>query len=146
MFFKPIQSKYNKTFRGTFKVRNSFRSSKSPLYSNTGSFLLISKDAGRVSGRQIEACRKILKKHFPKKCQVWICTFPNHQVSSKGTSSRIGKGKGFVKFWVSYIQPGDSLFSISNVSWNIIKKAFPKVSYKVNLRLKVIKIIKPFSK
>lgn len=67
-----------------------------------GETAIISKTGGLLEFAQINALKKILKKHirrvafkkYPQKICAWVFLVKNHTLSKKSKNSRMGKGKG----------------------------------------------------
>jgi large subunit ribosomal protein L16 len=72
---------------------------------------------------------------------MWIKLFTNIPIYKKSLNSRMGKGKGNLKYWICRIQKGQILFEISGLnfikSFNILNKSKSKLPIKT----KIIKII-----
>jgi large subunit ribosomal protein L16 len=62
------------------------------------SFGLKSLEPGRVSARQIESVRRVVRRKLNRQGNLNIGIFPDLPVTSKPTEVRMGKGKGSVDF------------------------------------------------
>lgn len=89
---------------------------------------------GRITERQIEACRVAINRYFKRRGKVWIRIFPDKPVSKKPAETRMGKGKGAVDHWVAVVRPGRVLFEVGNVSkeeaQNALRRAAAKIAVK----------------
>ncbi len=56
--------------------------------------------SSRLSGKQLEATRRMVSRHIRKKETIWIRAFPDIPVTTKPIQIRMGKGKGAVDHWV----------------------------------------------
>ena len=77
-----------------------------------------------------------------KQGRVYINIFPDISVTSKNIDSRMGKGKGDIKFWICPIRPGKILFEISDVYENIAYDALTYGASKLNIKTKIVKLKK----
>ena len=108
---QPKRTKYRKAQKG--RVHGT-ASSGNTL--NFGTFGLKATTAGRITARQIEACRRAITRHIKAQPErVWIRVFPDVPVSSKPTEVRMGKGKGSPEFWMCRIKPGRMMFELGGV-------------------------------
>ena len=88
-----------------------------------GTFGLKALDYTRLTSKQIETTYMAIKKMLQKQGKVYINIFPDVSVTSKSIASRMGKGKGDIKYWVCLIKPGKILFEISDVDDTVAYKA-----------------------
>lgn len=51
-------------------------------------------ESGKLKFKQIEACRRTIKRGLSKQDNLWIKIFTNIPVTKKPSASRMGKGKG----------------------------------------------------
>jgi large subunit ribosomal protein L16 len=98
---------------------------------NFGTFGLQSKSPGIFTSRQIEAARKVLKKHLKKRGRLWLNVFPDVAKTKKPEKTRMGKGKGRTHLWCFKVHPGKILFEIGGLSFKNAKTVFKKASYKL---------------
>jgi large subunit ribosomal protein L16 len=98
---------------------------------NFGTFGLQSKSAGLFTSRQIEATRKVLKKHLKKRGRLWLNVFPDVAKTKKPEKTRMGKGKGRTHLWCFKVHPGKILFEIGGLSLKNARIVFKKASYKL---------------
>lgn len=103
-----------------------------------GSYALKSLENGRLSGAQLEAARRVLSKKIKKIGKLWIRVFPFVPVSEKPLEVRMGKGKGYVEYWVCPIKAGQIIFEIEGVSLDVAKEILAKASYKLPMKTKFI--------
>jgi large subunit ribosomal protein L16 len=134
----PRKTKYRKyrkgrinTFVGTQSVR------KHSCVLGFGSFGLTSLVGARLTARQLEAGRRVLRKKLNRSGRLWVCVFPDTPVTSKPTGVRMGQGKGSVDYWTSVVRPGQVIFEVSGMSPEIaflaIKSASKKFSFKTSI-------------
>jgi ribosomal protein L16 len=108
---------------------------KSNFFINfTYGFLLKSLKSLLLGGSAIEAGRKIIR-HFVKKFIKIIINFIcNKSITEKSNGVRMGKGKGNIKNWVSFIKPGRFLYFLCNINsfqaHFLLNKASKKFNFK----------------
>jgi len=49
---------------------------------------------GKITARQIEAVRRVIRRGISKSGQIKINVFPNFSITKKAIGARMGKGKG----------------------------------------------------
>ncbi len=126
MKHQPKRIKYNKYRKGSLGgIENR---SHSIIF---GTYALRSLEAGRLTAKQIEACRKTIKRRVKRAGTLWIRVFPDIPVSSKPSEVRMGKGKGAVDYWCAKIRTRKILFELSGVSRNLAFEAFKLASDKL---------------
>ena len=133
---QPKRTKYRKVQKG--RIHGS-ASSGNTL--NFGTFGLKATTAGRITARQIEACRRAITRHIKRTGRVWIRVFPDVPVSSKPTEVRMGKGKGSPEFWAARIKPGRVMFEVDGVPSTLAREALRKASMKLPVRCRIIERI-----
>lgn len=95
---KQLPSKYK--FKKCHKVNFSYIKllEKKNFFLSLGSFGLQSLAAGKLNFKQIEACRRTIRRGLKKKGFVLIKMFTGTPVTKKPLASRMGKGKGSISF------------------------------------------------
>lgn len=99
-------------------------------------------DYARLTSKQIETIYMAINRILKKQAKVYINVFPDISVTSKNIDSRMGKGKGDIKFWVCLVKPGKILFEISNVNEDIAIKALTYGASKLSIQTKIVKLSK----
>ena len=107
-----------------------------------GSYGLKALDYTRLTSKQIETVYMAINRMLNKQGRVYINIFPDISVTSKNIDSRMGKGKGDIKFWVCPIRPGKILFEVSDVYENIAYEALNYGASKLNIKTKLVKLKK----
>jgi len=135
----PSNLKYKK-----YHKKNNFflyKIIKKNYFLNFGEYGLQSLESGKIKFKEIESCRRTIKRGIKKIGLMWIKLFTNLPIYKKSFGSRMGKGKGNLSYWVCAIKKGEILFEISGLnnlkSLNILNKSKSKLSIKT----KIIKII-----
>lgn len=128
----PKKTKYNKQHRG----RLTGKCVKNTLH--YGDYGLMALEPVWLKATQIETVRKIITKTTKKLGQFWINVFPDKPITIRTPESRMGSGKGNVKFWVAVIKPGMLLFELKGIEKEIVLKLFKNISYKLPIKTKII--------
>lgn len=131
MYSKPEKTKFKKEKKGKIK---------GIIIDNLafGSFGIKSLTVGRITAKQIEACRRVISKRIKNIGKLWIRIFPSTPITLKPSGSRMGKGKGNVDHWVVKIKPGKILFEVEGVSLSMAQEILHSVSAKSQLNLSLI--------
>lgn len=98
-------------------------------------------DYTRLSSKQIETVYMAINRILKKQAKIYINVFPDVSVTSKNIDSRMGKGKGDIKYWVCLVKPGKILFEISNVYEKTAYKALIYGASKLSIKTKIVKLI-----
>lgn len=124
----PKKVRYRKSHRG--KNRGlAYRGYKI----NFGDFGLQATESGLISSRQIEAARRAITRYIKRGGQVWIRIFPDHPVTSKGTETPMGSGKGTLDHFVAKTKPGNIIFELSGVQRIVAEEAFRLAAHKLSI-------------
>ncbi|MDN3508283.1 MAG: 50S ribosomal protein L16 [Simkaniaceae bacterium] len=113
--------------------------SKSRHFVEFGDFGMQALDRGRITNKQIEACRVAINRYFSRRGKVWIRIFPDKPVSKKPAEVRMGKGKGAPDHWVAPVRPGCMLFEVGNVSIEDAQQALARAAAKLPIRTRFVK-------
>jgi len=129
----PVRTKYRKAFKGSnagLVKRGGFVTS--------GEYGMQALERGKVTARQIEACRVAINREFARKGQIHINIFPHTPVSKKPAETRMGKGKGAVDHYVAVIKPGKILFEVAGVQREMAQIALRKAAAKLNVAVRFV--------
>jgi len=104
----PNNLKYKKYHR----INNFYITTKEKklFFIAKGEFGLQSIETGKINFKQIESCRRTLKRGLKKIGNLWIKLFTNVPIYKKSLASRMGKGKGNLSHWIVPIKKGTILF------------------------------------
>ena len=130
--FQPKRTKFRKVHRGRLrgkKVQNM------PFF---GEFALQALEPCWLTGRQIEAGRRVISRLTRRGGKIWIHPFPDKPITFRPPETRMGSGKGAPEYWVAVIKPGQILYEIQNVSPSLAKKALKNASYKMPIQTKIL--------
>ncbi len=133
----------NLKFKKHHKVNRFFTvgKEKKVFFPLDGEYGLQCLEAGKLKFKQIEACRRTIKRGLSKKDNLWIKIFTDAPITKKASSSRMGKGKGSVSHWIAAVSKGQILFEISISKINKALLILKKAKSKLPIKTKFIKII-----
>ncbi len=103
-----------------------------------GTFGLKTLEPGRITSRQIEACRITISRTMKREGQIWIRIFPDKPITKKPAEVRMGKGKGAPEYWVAPVRPGKILFEIDGVSREVATQALYLAAQKLPVQTKMV--------
>lgn len=95
-------------------------------------------ESGKFTAKKIETLRQTINRFLNRKGKIWIRVFPDIPVSAKPSENRMGKGKGNIDRWVSFMKAGTMLFEIHGVSIQRSKIALQKAQKKIFLKTKLV--------
>ena len=126
--------KYHKVNSNFFNLIN-----QKQFFPMDGSFAIQSLQAGKLTFKQIESCRRTLRRGFGKSVKLWIRPFTSRPVTSKSIASRMGKGKGAISHWMAPVRKGQILFEVlynssSERAFMVLNKASTKLPIKVKIQ------------
>ena len=130
---QPKRTKYRKAHKGRIHGM-----AKGGYRLNFGSYGLKATTAGRVTARQIEACRRAITRHIKRSGRMWIRIFPDVPVSAKPTEVRMGKGKGTPEYWMCRVKPGRVMFELDGVPLGMAEEAFARGAAKLSVQTTVV--------
>ena len=129
----PSRSKFRKQQKGQQRGL-----SKAGCFVDFGDFGMQALDRGRITHKQIEACRIAINRHFQRRGKVWIRIFPDKPVSKKPAETRMGKGKGSPDHWVAVVRPGRIMFEVAGVSREEAQTAMRLAAAKLPLKTRFV--------
>ena len=129
----PKRVKYRKVQKGRMRGK-AYRGSDLSF----GEFGLQTVECGRITARQIEACRVAIARHAKKVGKMFIRIFPDKPVCRKPAETRMGGGKGSPEYWVAVVKPGRILFEMEGVDRETATKALTLASHKLPLNTRII--------
>ena len=80
-----------------------------------GCFSLNLAESSRVNAQQFEAVKRAFRRVLSKKVKIWVKSTLNYTVTKKPNETRLGKGKGNVKYWMTIAKIGQSLVEFKGV-------------------------------
>ena len=91
-----------------------------------------------VTSNQIEAARRVISRYIKKTGFLWIKIFPDKSVTARAEESRMGSGKGSVKYWVAVVKKDTILFELKDLPKELAIKALTIASSKLPLKTKIL--------
>ena len=129
----PKRVKYRKMQKGRMRGK-AYRGSNL----NNGDFGLQATECGRITARQIEACRVAITRHAKKEGKMFIRIFPDKPITRKPAETRGGGGKGAPEYWVAVIKPGRILFELEGVGGESARKALTLAAHKLPVKTRIV--------
>lgn len=129
----PKKVKYRKAQRGRFKGKSQSRN----LFS-LGNFAIQALEPTLLTAKQIEAVRKTISKYIKKIGKLWIKVFPDKPITARSKDSRMGSGKGSLKYWAAVIKKGTQLFELFCLDLEIAVKALNLAKFKLPIKVKIL--------
>ncbi|MFZ3193076.1 MAG: 50S ribosomal protein L16 [Moraxellaceae bacterium] len=130
---QPKRTKFRKMHKG----RNTGLAHRGSTVS-FGTIALKSVERGRMTARQIEACRRAITRRVKRGGKIWIRVFPDKPITEKPLEVRMGNGKGNVEYWVCEIKPGKILYEIDGVSEELAREAFALAAAKIPFKTAIV--------
>lgn len=101
--------------------------------------------SGRITAKQLEAGRLVVRRFSKKQAFLRINVFPYAAFTKKPTSARMGKGKGKTAGWVCPVKAGRILYEISSIRGkfrgDLPVIAFKLVNKKLPIKTKPVRLI-----
>lgn len=131
MLLLPKRTKFRKQHRGKL---SGFSNANRLEFGDYG---LRAAEAGWVTARQIEATRRSIIRYVRRTGRIWIRIFPDRPITERAAESRMGSGKGSLKYWVAVVQPGDILFEITGLDKLAAHKVLKTASHKLPIKTSI---------
>lgn len=133
MLLQPKKWKYRKQFvpvlRG--KAKNWYNVS-------FGDYGLKAVESGYLSGRQLEAARKVIIRHVRKVGKIRFRVFPDVPFTKKGLEMPMGKGKGDVSEYKAKVKRGRVILEVSGLDPEMMAFVFKKASAKLPVKTRMV--------
>ncbi len=133
MALMPKRTKFRKQQKGSMSGL-----STNACFVHFGEFGIQALDRGRITNRQIEACRVAINRFFQRRGKVWIRIFPDKPITKKPAEVRMGKGKGGVDHYVAVVRPGRILFEVANVPRDMAQEALRRAAAKLGIKTRFV--------
>jgi large subunit ribosomal protein L16 len=133
MTLMPKRTKFRKQQKGKMTGL-----SKGGNFVDFGEFGMQALERGRITNRQIEACRVAINRFFNRRGKVWIKVYPDKPITKKPAEVRMGKGKGAVDHWVAVVRPGRVLFEVGNVPRELAQDALKRAAAKLGVKTRFV--------
>ena len=130
MIKSPRNIKYTKYQKNSLK--------KTPAKRNTsvdfGAYGLQCNESTILSLKQLETCRRTLRRVIARRAPIWIRAFPYKPLYKKEQGQRMGKGKGERSAWVCPVRKGQIIIEVGGqVDISIIRKLFSTISFQLGV-------------
>ncbi len=102
-----------------------------------GSFGLKATTSGWVTAQQLESARRVITKYVKRGGKVWIRVFPHSPITTKGSQTTMGGGKGAPDSYVAAIRAGKVIFEIDGIVETQAREALNLAGYKLPLKTKI---------
>ncbi len=135
MFTMPKRSKFPKRQK---RMRNLRGVATRGDRVQWGEFGIKAAERGRLTGRQIEAVRRVLSRATKRGAKIIIPLLCDIPVTKKPLEVRQGKGKGSVDTWVCLVKPGRILFEMEGISEELAREAFRLASNKLPIKVRFV--------
>lgn len=137
--FRPKKLAHKKAFKGFYRSRKG--GSLRGTTVNYGDWGLQVVEGGRLFDRQLDAARNMVRRIIKadKGSKFYLTQFPHRPVTSKGSETRMGKGKGFVEHFATWIRSGSLVFEIKGARPEIAQRALRAAAGALPLRSRIIK-------
>ena len=137
---QPKRTKFRKVHRGRLRGKKRIfqNHNKKSLHLLFGDLAFQALEPCWLTGRQIEAGRRVISRITKRGGQIWIHPFPDKPVTFRPAETRMGSGKGAPEYWIAVIKPGQILYEIKGVPTSIGKTALKTASYKMPIKTKII--------
>jgi len=93
---------------------------------------------GVLNASQIELIRRLVIKLSKRNVKLIVRLYFYHPLTFKPLLSRMGKGVGSIKLWVTYIKVGVILFEFSGINNLMAIKLFNKIYVRLPFKVKLI--------
>ncbi len=103
-----------------------------------GSFGLKAMTSGWITAQQLESARRVIAKFVKKGGKVWIRIFPYNPITTKGSQTTMGGGKGVPESYVAAIRAGKIIFEIDGIAEAQAKEALTLAGYKLPIKTQVV--------
>ena len=130
----PKRAKYRKQMRGRMKGKES-----RGVTVAFGEYGLQALEPAWITGRQIEAARRVIVRYVRRRGKMWIRIFPDKPVTTKPAETRMGKGKGAVEQHVAVVRPGRILFEVGGLDEEMAKEALKMAGYKLPIKTQFVR-------
>ena len=134
----PKRSKFRKLRKGRCRgIRSKLGMQGSEVYQ--GSFGIKSLESARVTAKQLEACRLMLRRAMGRGAgkSVRLCVFPDLPITKKPIEVRMGKGKGNLDRWAVKVKAGQVLYELEGISLIEASKAARSAGHKFPMKTRL---------
>jgi ribosomal protein L16 len=136
--FRPKKMKFKKSFKGTFPTRTGGSIRGTTLF--FGEYGLQLLEGGRLSDQQIDVARNGIKRQikYEKEGTMILRCFPHRPVTKQAAETRMGKGKGSVDYFATWLAEGRVVFEVNGCRPEVAQKALKVAAAFLPLRTRII--------
>lgn len=102
-----------------------------------GDYGFRSEDSSWMNSRQIESRRRVLTRYTRRSGKIWIRVFPDKAITARPRETRIGAGKGSLRYYTAVVYPGIIIFEICGISKSIAIQAIRVVASKLPVKIQI---------
>ncbi|KAJ1556944.1 hypothetical protein HK096_009963 [Nowakowskiella sp. JEL0078] len=130
--------KYKKSQMGFFRTR--LGGSLRGTTVHFGDFGLQAMEGGRLTDKQIDIARSAIRRVIKseKGSKLYLRVFTDRPVTAKGAEARMGKGKGAVEYFASWISDRKVLFELKGVRKETAQRALQIASSCLPVKTKFV--------
>lgn len=99
-----------------------------------GDYVLVSKQACKISYKQIEAMKLVLRRLLKRQSKFSVNLPINTRLTKLSNESRLGKGKAVVKHWYSAVSAGSVITQLKGCSTSQSVLGFRKIKTKTGMK------------
>jgi large subunit ribosomal protein L16 len=129
----PKRTKYRKPHRGNLKGKSCCGNLVS-----FGEYGLQSNQSAWITSRQIESGRRVLVRYIRRGGKLWIRIFPDKIITKRPRETRIGSGKGTLRYWVAVVYKGTMIFELSGIPRSLARQAIRITTSKLPVKAKFV--------
>ena len=104
-----------------------------------GSYGLVVGENIKLTGKEIEAIRKVVSRSMNRQGALYMRVFPQLPVTKKPVGTRMGGGKSGVEYWVAPVNKGTVIMEVDNVPEKVAMEALNKAKFKLSIPCFIIK-------
>jgi len=133
MLLVPKRWKHRKQFRWRIQGK-----AKGNTYVAFGDYGMKALDNAYITSRQLEAARRVLVRYNRKVGKIWTRIFPDIPYTKLWLEMPMGKGKGWVDYYVARVKRWTIMMEISWVPEEVAKEAIKQAWYKFPVKVKMV--------
>uniref|UniRef100_UPI0030034FBA ribosomal protein L16 n=1 Tax=Prototheca vistulensis TaxID=2689584 RepID=UPI0030034FBA len=131
--YTPKKLKYKKYHRGHLSGK-SFRGNTLSF----GTYGLQALEASWITPNQIEAGRRACTRKIKRHGKLWIRIFADKPRTVHTSGTRMGSGKGTIKYYVAVVKPGRIIYELKGTSTNLALAGLKLAASKLPIKTKII--------
>ncbi|KND01065.1 ribosomal protein L16 [Spizellomyces punctatus DAOM BR117] len=136
--FRPRRLKYKKSHKGFYPTHTGGSLRGTTVY--YGEYGLQALEGGRLSDVQLDSARTGMRRVLKgeKGGKFFLRCFPDRPVTSKGAETRMGKGKGAVDYFATWVAEGRVVLEVKGVRKEVADKALRVAAAALPIRTRVV--------